>query len=175
MTREEVKNLMRIISVSFNHSGFQGKSAAELTPIINAWAMMLADIDYQDAQKAVVMHACSNKFAPAISEIRELVQSLHNPSGALTPDEVWNMALTAVRKFGRLNTEKALATLPEQTRAFVKRWYLDICNSENLDVVRGQFQKAWSLQEQRETKMRLYPDSVRELIGSMTERMLLHD
>lgn len=67
MSEDDVTKLLLIIEESYP----QRFTTTDDT--ISVWTGMLADMDYQDASRAVVALCRTNKFPPGISEIREAV------------------------------------------------------------------------------------------------------
>jgi len=139
--------------------------------MVDAWTEMLADIPFDLAVSAIKVHVATSPFPPKISDIRKAAVSLTQPQLSITADEAWDCVHRAVRQYG-INLKKyAMTTMPPEVAAFVdKSWYKDICLTQNVDVVRGQFMRSW---DARTTKARtevLLPPSVRQFAGVLAQR-----
>lgn len=103
------------------------------------WYAMLQDIDYQTAAAAVKAYIALKKFPPTIADIREMV----TPKQADWSD-AWGEVQNAIRRYGYNRPDEALASMSDKTKAIVKRFgWQEICTSENLGVLRGQFRTAY--------------------------------
>lgn len=94
------------------------------------------------------------QFPPSISEIKALVAEI--TVGQL-PDwaDGWYEVRKAIGRYGNMREEEALASLSPITRQAVKYiGWKDVCLSENPDVVRGQFRKAYEACARREEEDR---------------------
>lgn len=135
-----------------------------------AWAEMLADIPHDLAMSAIKMHAVESQFPPSIAEIRKAAVSLTQPQLSITAEEAWDKALRAVRQYGINLKQQALATLPKEVAEFIERsWYKDICTTQNIDVVRGQFFRAWEARVSKAKTEALLPPSVRQFAGVLAQ------
>jgi len=175
MTREEAFKLLSVIKAAYRNSGLEGKSSSEMAQTVNAWAALLEDVPYDLAVQALKMHASVSQFAPAISEIRQRALQLRTPDSMLTAEEVWDRTIKAVRRYGRLKKEQALETIPANVRPYVKRWYMDICNSEELGVIRGQFSKNFELAAKRDKELAQFPPKIQEILLKGAAALALPD
>lgn len=117
---------------------------------INMWHESLKDIPYEICDIAVRKLIETNDFAPKISEIRRCAVEMCTDEQK-TVAEAWQDVKRAIKHFGRNEEEKALASLDATTRAVVKGFgFIDICNSENMDVIRSNFIRAYASQLERE-------------------------
>lgn len=175
MTREETFKLLSIIKASYRNSGLESKNSAEMQQTINAWAVMLEDVHYDVAIQAVKMHTSVSPYPPTISEIRQRAQQLTAPESLITAEEVWDMTVKAVRRYGRYRMDAALETMPTDVRPYVKRWYIDVCNSEELDVIRGQFLKNYEVTAKRDREMKQFPQSIQNILLQGAKALQLTD
>lgn len=102
------------------------------------WYAMLKDLDYRTVQAAVKACIALKKFPPTIADIRQMATPKDDWSDA------WGEVQTAIRLFGWARPKEALESMSEKTRAIVKRFgWQEICTSENVGVLRGQFRAAY--------------------------------
>jgi hypothetical protein len=168
MTKEEIKNLLALATANFPN--MQEKN---MTPTAVLWDKMLSDIPYQLAEKALVKVLSTAKFFPTVAEIREAAAEITNPL-PITAAEAWGQVMEAVRKFGSYRPTEAMEWLSPEVAVMVRRFgFVDICRSEQIDVIRGQFIKLWDSQAKREKELMVLPSPVRNLIQGVAERRLL--
>jgi len=137
MNKQEFTNIAVAIKEAYpNANVLNGKTAMDL------WFRMLEDLDYSLVQNAVLEHISTNKYAPAISEIREQcanrMQVLHDWDGA------WGEVMKAIRFYGQYREEEALASLNDLTRQVVKRFgFRKLCITDNEIADRAHFKSAY--------------------------------
>jgi len=82
------------------------------------------------------------------------------------------MVNKAISHFGYTRPREAFESLPEPVARCAERMgWRDLCLSEEQDVIRGQFRKAYETQMNRERQDALVPVSVRENIARLTGTM----
>ena len=157
MTFEETVALLFLAKKLFPRDKSLGRDAREMAEIGEAWSTLLRDIPFEVGQAAVAAQAASSPYAPAISEIRAYARKLTEPPG-LSADEAWSLAIRAVRRYGcgpknyttgKYPHEMARESLPPEVWHVMELMgYQSMCMSENADVLRGQFIRAWERQQQ---------------------------
>lgn len=135
---------------------------------VEFWYGMLKDIDYTVCRNAVTQIISQSRFVPTIAEIRE--KSAETMMRDIPEwDEAWGEVLSAVRRYGYMQEEEALASLDSITAGIVRRMgYQNICTSERIEVERANFREAYKAQVAMEKKQGVLPLSVKN------ERALLH-
>lgn len=160
MNKEETIKLFGLI-----HSLYPREEAfrnADM-PMVNAWLAMLKDLPFDAVCTAVKAHTAQCPFSPSIADIRKQVVNLSE--NRMQGAEAWGFVIDAVRRFGYLQQGKAEESMPADVWKFTKRFgYKDICMTENIDVVRGQFIRAWDNESQAKADTMQLPMSVREII-----------
>ena len=138
--------------------------------MVDMWNEMMGDITYDQAISALKAHAAMSPFPPSIAEIRDYATRITAPK-RLSADEAWGIASECIRKYGlqtrRTDPDAEVVTVvmvgepvrvrpsgreyeakfhcpPEVWEMLKRMGYADIVRSENPDVVRGQFMRAWS-------------------------------
>ena len=196
MNKAETTKLFAVISAMFPRDT---KFAQADKLMIEMWQKMLADISYEDAEKAVAASVSTSPFPPSIAEIRDYATRLNGPR-RLTAEEAWGIASECIRTYGTKTVPKdgyadrvyefvrfgepvrvrpsgleyeAKRHCPEDVWALLQRMgYRDICESDNPDVVRGQFMKAWSSHDAEAKEVRVIGGVVPELVAAITETVL---
>ena len=157
MTFEETVALLYLAKKLFPRDKSLGQDAREMAEIGEAWSTLLRDIPFEVGKAALAAHAASSPYAPAISEIRAYARKLTEPPG-LSADEAWALCIRAVRRYGygpknyttgKYPHEMARESLPPEVWHVMELMgYQSMCMSENADVLRGQFIRAWERQQQ---------------------------
>lgn len=126
------------------------------------WYTMLQDLDYAVCLNAIKQLMATNKFPPAIAEIRECCAKTTAPEMA-DWGTGWGEVQKAIHNFGYCREEEALDSMSDLTRKCVRRLgWLNICTSENESADRANFRMMYE-QEQKETlQMLQLPLQVRE-------------
>ena len=196
MTKPETTALFALIKALFpRDSAFKNA-----TPdMVTAWAEMLQDIPFDHAKAAVKASVATSPFPPSIAEIRDYATRLNRPR-RLTAEEAWGIASECIREYGTRTVPKdgyadkvyefvrfgepvlvrpsgleyeAKRHCPEDVWALLQRMgYRDICESDNPDVVRGQFMRAWSSHDTEAKEVRVIGGVVPELVAAITETVL---
>lgn len=183
MTFEETMALLYLAKKLFPRDKSMGGSTREMAEIGEAWTELLQDIPFELGKAAVAAHAASSPYAPAVSEIRAYARKLTEPP-RLSADEAWAVALGTIRRYGcspvrdvatgKFPHERAREnTPPEVWRVMELMGYRSMCMSENIDVLRAQFIRAWERQEQvrreREQLLPFLPEAVKEKVLGIGE------
>ena len=164
----------------------------------DAWAEMLADIPFDHAKAAVKAAVATSTFPPSIAEIREYATRINAPK-RLTADEAWGIACEVMRSYG-LNTVlkegyvpvkepparfgdpirvrpscteyEAKRHCPPEVWAMLQRMgYRDVFMSDNPDVVRGQFMRAWQNHDKEVKERRVIGGVLPEFVRMLSETM----
>jgi hypothetical protein len=132
---------------------------------------MLGDLDYAVASMAVKKIIMQNTFPPAIAEVRKAAAELTNPEN-LTSSEAWGEVTRAIRNYGYYRGEEALASLSPTTAQVVRYMgWREICMSEDIGVIRGQFLRMYAQVAEREQKELLLPADLRQGIQRLAGMM----
>jgi hypothetical protein len=135
----------------------------------NIFYDLLKDLEYPVLQTAVRKHMLLSEFPPTIADLRKLAVEIKNPSLQLTAAEAWGEVQKAIRYFGWYRGEEALASMSDGARKISQYiGWQNICEAENLDVLRGQFFKMYGQVDVREKTEALLPESVKADIQKLT-------
>ena len=133
---------------------------------------LLKDLEYSVVQAAVRKHMLLSEFPPTIAELRKLATEILNPSLQQTAADAWGEVQKAIRYFGWYRGEEALASMSEGARKISSYiGWQNICEAENLDVLRGQFFKMYGQVELREKTEALLPEKLKNDIKALTDNI----
>lgn len=134
---------------------------------VKVWNKLLEKYDYQTCSDALEQHILTNSYPPSIADI---VRNASQGVGLKTWSEAWNDVLKSIRHYGSSRESEALKSLDAVTRETAKSiGYRDICMSENIDIIRGQFRSAYEQIQQRQSLNDRLP---KELQGRISQRQL---
>jgi len=135
----------------------------------NIFYDLLKDLEYPVLQTAVRKHILLSEFPPTIAELRKLAIEIKNPSLQLTAADAWGEVERAIRNYGSWNEVEAIASMSEGARKISKYiGWQNICEAENLDVLRGQFFRMYGQVDTREKTEALLPESIKADIQKLT-------
>jgi hypothetical protein len=168
MNKDEFKKFFKYISSVTTDTN----PSAEKTQVY--WDA-LNDLPFDVAMIAArkVIATLENPFLPMPAVFRGMSAQITGPNIPPAPD-AWAEVLRAIRNFGSYREPEALASLNPLIRKAVEAiGYRDLCLSENIDVIRGQFRMAYEALEKRETMDAKTPQSLKEIIAKMDSRFIL--
>lgn len=167
MNLTETITIIEIIAATYpNAKGFGDPQSCAKTAKV--WTMLLEDLHPLLVTNAVKKHCMTARFAPTIAEIRESAVNITNPALEETAAEAWGNVTKAIRRFGWYREEEALASLNEKTRAAVKSMgWKSICESEEPEIVRSQFRKAYETMAARAKEQAMIPESFKKTLREL--------
>ena len=115
--------------------------------IVKTWYMFFKDTNEEDFNFAIRNYIENNKFFPTICDIKQIINKKNHKELSLNPDEEWEKVISAIRKYGYYDEDKALNELESVTREIVKRiGYKDLCSmeAEKKQFMRSSFIKAFN-------------------------------
>jgi hypothetical protein len=152
MIKSETAKLLTVISAAYPRF-------PELTPeMISIWHEMFQDIDYQVANVALRKLMLENTFPPSIAELRKTVVDIMTPKeDKIDAAQAWGEVIHAVRYFGYYREDEAIASVSPRTARVVQMiGWQNICITEEMDVLRGQFRMMYETTEHREKQDNSY-------------------
>lgn len=189
MKKSEVVQLFAVIASLFpRDTAFKNASP----DMVIAWAEMLEDIPFDHAKAAIKASVATSPFPPSIAEIRDYATRMTNPK-RLTADEAWGIASEVIRNYGTqtrrigatevvvvrfgepvkkrpsgLEYEAKFHCPPEVWEMLKRMGYPSVVNSDNPDVVRGQFMRAWDSHSKEAKEERVLTGIVPEVLQMIT-------
>jgi hypothetical protein len=192
MTKSETVQLFAIINSLFPRDTSFRSATKDM---VDAWAEMLGDIPFDHAKAAVKAAVATSPFPPSIAEIRDYATRLTAPK-RMSADEAWGIAAEVIRTYGTrtvpvpgyepeivavvrfgepvkprksgLEYEAKRHCPPEVWEQLRRMGYKDVCESDNPDVVRGQFMKYWTGHDTEKKEERVFGALVPELLKAIT-------
>lgn len=137
----------------------------ETPEAMTLWLDLLQDIPYQVAMAALKKWVATEKWSPSIAEIRETALEI---TQGKQPDwsESWQTMKKAIARWGYMRPEEALQSMDPLTREVVERLgYEAVCESEDEEVLRGQFRRAHEVVANRRKQDAQIPETLRALIS----------
>lgn len=132
---------------------------------VQLWYSMLNDISYEQAAAAVKAYIALKAFPPSIADIREMALG---EKGDWT--EAWKDVRTAIRHYGSNRPTEALSSLDSVTRQAAECiGWSEICKSENLEVIRGQFRQVYEIKAKRNKEAHQLPPQLGAKIAQLTK------
>jgi hypothetical protein len=163
MTKGEVAKLLVVLAASYPR--FEVDDVK-----VQVWYEMLGDLDYAVANMAVKKLIMQNTFPPAIAEVRKAAAELTNPEN-LTSSEAWGEVTSAIRKYGYYREGEALASMSPTTAQVVRYMgWREICMSEDIGVIRGQFLRMYEQIATREQEKQLLSPTMQTEIKKLAKK-----
>ena len=164
MKRNEIVDLM--MWVIANNPSWQEK---EIKPTVLLWERMFADVPRDKFEKALMKVLARSEYFPTVAAISKAL----TVESDLTPVEAWGEVQKAIRFYGYVRPEQALNSLsPLARRVADSIGWLNLCSSEEPDVLRGQFMNHYATLTQRAKDMAVLPKEVRESgMGTLSDEM----
>jgi hypothetical protein len=166
MKQSEMAQLLAVIAAAYP----KFPPVTELT--VSVWYEMFKDTDYKVANVAVKKIMLESTFAPSIAELRKAIVDITTPAAEKVDyAQAWGEVTYAIRYFGYNREDEAIASMSPRTAKVVRMiGWQNICATEEIDVLRGQFRMMYETTDARERQDRLIPDSMKALIASITDK-----
>ena len=163
MTKGEVAKLLAVLAASYPKFEVDDLK-------VQVWYEMLGDLDYAVASMAVKKIIMQNTFPPAIAEVRKAAAELTNPEN-LTSSEAWGEVTRAIRNYGYYREGEALASMSPTTAQVVRYMgWREICMSEDIGVIRGQFLRMYEQIATREQEKQLLSPTMQAEIKKIAKK-----
>ncbi len=135
------------------------------------WFNQLNDIPYNIAEIMLNKWVASNKWSPAISDIREGAAALMQGEAKEWGD-AWQEVLKAISKYGSYEEAKALDSMDKLTRRVVERLgYRNLCFSEEIQVDRANFRMIYEQELEKHKKEAALPQNLKALIKNVPKML----
>lgn len=179
MTRQETGIIMDILATAYPRF-YAGPDAPDPEKAVALWAEMFAEDDVAIVAAAVkALIATDDKgFPPHIGAVKAKVRQITQPSG-MTPQEAWNLVAKAIRN-SAYDSREEYDKLPKDIQRLVgspnqlRDWALMDSDTVH-SVISSNFQRSFSIRKKADDDFKALPVDVQALVGSVAERMALHD
>ena len=135
--------------------------AEQVSDMLEAYTVMLSDLDYAAANAAAQKIVATCKWWPSIAEIREA--TLQITDGEPAPGgSGWGEVRRAIAKFGAYRTPGVDFQFADPIVATVVKWlgWRELCHSQNEVADRARFVEAYDKQATIERKRALAPNTL---------------
>lgn len=131
------------------------------------WFTQLEDLPYKVAEAALNKWVLTNKWSPAISDIRAMASDVKNGEDSDWGD-AWQKVIRAISRYGMYRVDDAMESFDEITRQTVQRLgFKNICLSDNINQDRANFRMIYEeLVKRKRTDEQITP-KVNQLINSI--------
>jgi hypothetical protein len=149
-------------------------NVSELPEAVELWHSYLAPYPVTVCRYSASKIIATHKFAPAISELLDVVRETMNPEPE-TAIDVWNVFLKAARR-ASITTQEEFEALPYEVKRFcgnlnglrdLSRVDLDTLNT----VTRGQFMRTFESMNNSKKALASMPDDIKALVSGISENM----
>lgn len=159
MNAGEIGTLLTFIESLYGKNA----SPAQSKITIEAWLMVLGDLDYREVQIAVVALSSENRnFPPNPGQIRSKLASAK--MNIISSEEAFGKIREAVRMFGSYRESEAKKWLgPELSEVVSRQTWSYFCEMQrdNITTYAAQFRRAWEGESERKLAQSQIPEAVR--------------
>jgi len=159
MNKTETAKILSIISATYPQVKIKNGT-------VEAWHVLLGDLSFDIVLSSIkkVLQEQEYPTIPTIGKIRKEAVFLSTPHHLPAP-KAWALIISAVRRYGYSQEKEALEDMPELVKEAVKSiGWRDICLSENIDVIRGQFRMAYDRLQQKQEELNIVSPDIKELV-----------
>lgn len=179
MNKQEAYNILALLQANYPDS-LRGMTKEAVQVKVNLWADIFAEEPFElvAAATKAFMATDTNRFMPAVGQIKEQIRRLQNPD-ELTEQEAWNLISKALGN-GIYGSTEEFAKLPPAVQKLVgsptalREWaLLDTVTAQS--VVASNFQRSYRATEAQEKDRAKLPGSVKQFISGVSEMLRLED
>lgn len=173
MVKNDVKKLIAVVTAAYP-GHFRNYTGQEIDNMINAWARVMADIDYEIADKGLTVYLRSDTkgFPPSPGQIIECMKQL-DPNENMNEMEAWTLVEKAVRNSGYEATEE-FNKLPQIIRRVVrnparlKEWsQMDLADFQTVE--QSNFMRSYRAELEKEKTNERIPTAIRPKLGEIAD------
>lgn len=175
MNREETKEILKVLRVGYPNF-YKELKKSEADEIIDLWSTMFAAEPVVIVIEAVKSLMCTLKFPPTIADVKEKISLITQPQ-TMTEMEAWQMVKSAMNYYNAVET---FGRLPAILRRIVgspnqlREWAVMEAETVN-SVVQSNFMRSYKAVVAREKERAMLPESTKQMIAGLTEKMALTD
>lgn len=143
---------------------------------IDLWASLFAGDRLDIVIEAVKSLTCTLKFPPTIADVKDKIALITQPVH-MTEMEAWGMVSKALQKAGWY-AEEAYSNLPPLIQRIVgspnqlKEWAMMESETVN-SVIQSNFMRSYKAAITREKEYTALPESTKEMIAGLSQKMLM--
>ena len=170
MNRQEVCALVALAS-----SSYPVMQTRDPRPIVEAWALMLSDLDAVVAKAAIIKVCRESKFFPSVAQIVFAAQELDPRNEKLpTAAEAWEEVERLIQTMGPYRAPKySCGTVKRAVRAI---GWLQLCLGENPEADRAHFLRLYESmrsrhRENQENEKVLALSGMRDVVAALAANL----
>ena len=170
MSRQEVCALVALAS-----SSYPSMQTRDPRPIVEAWALMLSDLDAVVAKAAIIKVCRESKFFPSVAQIVVASNEIDPRNEKLpTAAEAWEEVERLIQTVGPYRAPKySCDTVKRAVRAI---GWLQLCLGENPEADRAHFLRLYESmrsrhRENQENEKVLALSGMREVVAALTANL----
>lgn len=177
MNREEILLIMGVLKAAYP-AYYRDMSRRDAETVVALWSDMFSEdpVDLVAAAVKALIASDENGFPPHIGSVKAKLRQL-TEQPQMTASEAWGSVMKAIRRSG-YNSQQEFDKLPQMLQRLVgspsqlKEWAL--MDAETVQsVVASNFQRSYQVRAKQEYEYQAIPQSVRQMIGAMADRMAL--
>ena len=178
MSKEETLKIIYIV-VSVYPQHYKGFSDLNSHRMLEAWNAVLSDYDYQTVSAGLKAYMSNDKngFPPSPGQIIDQIHKLtQNTEEKLTEAEAWGLVNRAISN-GIYGAEEEFDKLPELVQKAVgsphviRTWAQE--DMDSMSVIQSNFERAYRTVKERHIEEKKLPNSVKALIDTMSDKMMI--
>lgn len=163
MTVKEVARLLAFITAVYPNIDIRQGT-------VEAWTELLGDLPY-DVALAGVKKVLSQQEYPALPAVGKIRFACLDLTTTMLPSamEAWAEVTRAIGLYGYYRQEEAMAYMsPMVVRVVRMLGWRDICLSEEPEILRAQFRKAYEAHVTRDREVMVLPADIRKMITDIS-------
>jgi len=167
MTRTEIIQVLGVIASAYPNMKEMPDS------IVEVWYRFFQDFDKKLVETAALKTILKSPYPPSIADImKQIEEILAPPEDRKDAAEAWGEVIKAIHHYGYYQEKKALESMSPRVAKVVKYMgWREICHSEEVGVIRGQFLKMYTAVTEREIQDRLIPLAIKKDIKQLSGDM----
>lgn len=173
MNKQETTQVITLLAGNYDSISKKDKLQKQL--MINTWYECLGDLDYNLVLQAVKKTIIESPYPPTIHDIRKNAVEMISPSTKTTPIEAWNEAYGMICNGLYMTEEQFNMASPIVKRFFGNVRQVSELAKTDIDTVntvtKGQFLKQYEILAERESKQKLLPLKMQDLILQLADKM----
>ncbi|MGF7396161.1 replicative helicase loader/inhibitor [Thermoanaerobacterium thermosaccharolyticum] len=162
MTVQETAKIVNALKIAYPRYAEQIQENKQ--GMISLFAFMFKDVPYEVVNCALQKFILESSYPPTVHDLYKEVMAFTKPD-IPDEDEAWYEVARAIRLYGYYRPEEAFDSMSEVVRDVVKAiGWSEICLSENIEIVRDQFIRLYSIAIQRKEQEMLMPSTLKRRI-----------
>ena len=175
MTREEVRNLLKVLKVNYPAT-YKGWDAEQSNLYLDLWTEALKDEQARVVISVVksIIYGEKREFAPNIGYVKNKIYDLTKPK-ILDEDEAWNLVVEATRHAG-WHSQREFDKLPPEVQAGVgspstlRDWALMPTEQVNT-VIASNFKRGYRARAESKREFDMLPSDTKAMIEGLSSKM----